>query len=59
MAEEGLEVPEERRGSEPLEQRVAIFTALLAALGAVVGYQGNHLMHEVMLRKNEAVLQKA
>lgn len=59
MAEDGLEVPEEARGSRPLEQAVAIFTALLAALGAVVGYQGNHLMHEVLLRKNEAVLKKA
>jgi len=37
---------------------VAIFTALLAALGAVVSYQGNHLMNEVLLYKNEAVLKK-
>jgi len=59
MFEEGLEVPEEAREGRALEQVVAIFTALLAALGAVVGYQGNHLMHEVLLRKNEAVLKKA
>ena len=59
MAEDGLEVPEQTSGREPLEQWVAIFTALLAALGAVVSYQGNHLMHEVLLRKNEAVLRKA
>ncbi len=42
-----------------LNQWVAIFTALLAALGAVVSYQGSHLMNEVLLYKNEAVLKKA
>jgi len=59
MAEEGLDVPETKHASGALGQRVAIFTALLAALGAVLGYQGNHLMHEVLLKKNEAVLKKA
>jgi hypothetical protein len=58
MGEEGLEVPESY-GSGPLERRVAIFTALLAALGAVVSFQGSHLMNEVLLKKNEAVLRKA
>lgn len=42
-----------------LSQWVAIFTALLAALGAIVSYQGSHLMDEVLLHKNEAVLLKA
>ncbi len=42
-----------------LSQWVAIFTALLAALGAIVSYQGSHLMNEVVLYKNEAVLKKA
>jgi uncharacterized protein DUF4337 len=60
MSEEGLEVPEAGHGSSgPLEQMVAIFTAILAAFGAVVGYQGAHLMNEVLLKKNEAVLHKA
>jgi hypothetical protein len=59
MAEEGLEVPENEHRSGALGQWVAIFTALLAALGAVVGYHGNQLMHEVLLKKNEAVLKKA
>jgi hypothetical protein len=59
MAEEQLEIPEERRGSGPLEQAVAIFTALLASFGAVVGFQGSHMMNEVLLKKNEAVLRKA
>lgn len=42
-----------------LGQRVALFTALLAALGAVLGYQSNRLMDEVLLQKNDAVLLKA
>ncbi|HXQ24195.1 MAG TPA: DUF4337 domain-containing protein [Candidatus Acidoferrales bacterium] len=59
MSEEGLEVPEAGHASGPLEQWVAIFTAILAAFGAVVGFQGSHLMNEVLLKKNEAVLHKA
>ena len=42
-----------------LSQWVAIFTALLAALGAIVSYQGSQLMDEVLLAKNDAVLKKA
>ncbi len=41
-----------------LNQWVAIFTAILAALGAMVSYQGSNLMNEVLLYKNEAVLKK-
>ncbi len=59
MAEEGLEVPEEARDSGALEQGVAIFTAILAAFGAVVGFQGSHRMNEALVKKNEAVLRKA
>ncbi|MGC9127448.1 MAG: DUF4337 domain-containing protein [Acidithiobacillus sp.] len=46
-------------GHHSLGQWVAIFTAILAAFGAVVSYQGSHLMNEVLLYKNEAVLEKA
>ncbi len=42
-----------------LNQWVALFTAVLAALGALVSYQGTVLMEEVLLAKNEAVLEKA
>ena len=49
----------EHHVSGPLGQWVALFTALLAALGAVLGYQSNRLMEEVLLQKNEAVLYKA
>ena len=46
-------------GKHSLSQWVAIFTAILASFGAVVSYQGNYLMNEVLLYKNEAVLAKA
>lgn len=46
-------------GRHSLSQWVAIFTAILAAFGAFVSYQGTHLMNEVLLQKNEAVLEKA
>ncbi|MGD0947228.1 MAG: DUF4337 domain-containing protein [Candidatus Binatia bacterium] len=59
MSEEGIEVPDEAHGTGRLEQWVAIFTAITAALGAVVGFQGSHLMNEALLKKNEAVLRKA
>lgn len=58
MSEEGLEVPEKGHAAGRLGQWVAIFTAILAALGAVVSYRGGHLMNEVLLKKNEAVLRK-
>ncbi len=59
MSEEELHVPHESHGTTPLGQWVAIFTAILAALGAVVGFAGSHLMNEVLLTKNEAVLRKS
>lgn len=42
-----------------LAQFVAIFTALLATLGAVVSYQSSETLSEATLLKNEAVLRKA
>ncbi len=42
-----------------LAQYVAIFTAILATVGAIVSYQGGHTQNEALLFKNEAVLQKA
>lgn len=41
-----------------LNQWVAIFTAILAAIGAIVSYQGTRIMNEVLLYKNDAILQK-
>src|SRR5512135_1354516 len=37
---------------------VAIFTAILASVGAIVSYQGGNTQNQAMLFKNEAVLKK-
>jgi hypothetical protein len=42
-----------------LAQSVAIFTAILSTVGAVVSYQGGATQNQAMLYKNEAVLKKA
>lgn len=39
-------------------QTVAIFTAILATIGAIVSYQGGHAQNEALIYKNEAVLKK-
>ncbi len=54
-----IHVHHAHHANDKLSQWVALFTALLAALGAVLGYQGNRLMNEVLLQKNDAVLMKA
>lgn len=41
-----------------LGQYVAIFTAILASIGAIVSYQGGATQNEAMMYKNEAVLLK-
>jgi hypothetical protein len=41
-----------------LGQRIAIFTAILATVGAVVSYYGGHTQNEALYYKNEAVLKK-
>jgi hypothetical protein len=46
-------------GGDSLATYIAIFTALLASLGAVVSYQGGDTQNQAMLFKNEAVLKKA
>ena len=42
-----------------LGQKIAIFTALLATVGAVVSFLGGHTQNEALYYKNEAVLQRA
>lgn len=68
MSEEGVHAhaPHEdmlhhAAGAHPsrLNQWVAVFTAVMAALGALVSYQGSVLMEDVLLNKNDAVLEKA
>lgn len=46
-------------GGASLAQMVAIFTAILATIGAIVSYQGGHTQNVALYFKNEAVLQKA
>lgn len=46
-------------GGDGLGGYVAIFTAILATVGAIISYQGGATQNEAMLFKNEAVLKKA
>ncbi len=39
-------------------QRIAIFTAVLATIGAIVSFLGGHTQNEALYYKNEAVLKK-
>jgi hypothetical protein len=45
-------------GGDSLAGQVAIFTAILASVGAIVSYQGGDTQNQAMLFKNEAVLKK-
>jgi hypothetical protein len=42
-----------------LSQQIAIFTAILATLGAIVSFLGGHTQNEALYYKNEAVLKRA
>ncbi|MDR3419063.1 MAG: DUF4337 domain-containing protein [Nevskia sp.] len=42
-----------------LSQQVAIFTAILATLGAIVSYLGGHTQNEALYYKNDAVLNRS
>jgi len=42
-----------------LGQQVAIFTAVLATVGAIVSFFGGHTQNNALLYKNEAVLERA
>ena len=41
------------------DQRIALFTAILATLASVTSFLGGHTQNEALLHKNEAVLIKA
>jgi hypothetical protein len=53
------EVEHQAQHGPGLAQSVAIFTAMLATGGAVVGYHVATTLNEAMMYKNEAVLKKA
>ena len=55
--EAALEEAAERR--DQLAQAIALFSALLATLGAVISLLGGHTQTEAILAKNDAVLLKA
>jgi hypothetical protein len=57
-AHEGGGHGDTKSGGHSLAQWVAIFTAILATIGAIVSYQGGHTQNEALLFKNEAVLKK-
>jgi hypothetical protein len=42
-----------------LGQQVAIFSALLATVGAIVSFLGGHTQNQALLYKNDAVLERA
>lgn len=44
---------------DELAQGIAIFTALLATIGAIVSFLGGHTQNEALYHKNNAVLKKA
>lgn len=55
----GPHEPHDSGHGDPLSQRVALFTAVLATLGAYISYESGLTQNEAMLLKNEAVLKKA
>ena len=55
--EEALE--EGAHHGEPLSQKIALFSAVLATLGAIVSFLGGHTQNDALYYKNEAVLMKA
>lgn len=55
--EEAIE--EKAHHGEPLSQKIALFSAILATLGAIVSFLGGHTQNEALYYKNEAVLMKA
>lgn len=67
MAEEEFEIPSahehalehEAHHGPGFAQQVAIFTAILATIGAIVSFLGGHTQNEAIYLKNEAVLKKA
>jgi hypothetical protein len=59
MSEHAVHVPHSPHGPERgLSQWVAIFTAIIATLGAIVGHESSEIANRAILLKNEAVLKK-
>lgn len=59
MTEHELHVPHTpHRPERGLAQWVAIFTAIVATLGAIVGHESSEVANQAILLKNEAVLKR-
>ncbi|MGB8408672.1 MAG: DUF4337 domain-containing protein [Gallionella sp.] len=52
------EVEHHAQGGDSLAGQIAIFTATLACISAIISYQGGATQSEAMLLKNEALLKK-
>lgn len=52
-------IEEQAHHHEPLSQKIALFSAVLATLGAIVSFLGGHTQNDALYYKNEAVLMKA
>ena len=66
MAEEGFEVPsphekliEHQAVHDSLAQRVALVTAILATIGAILSYQSGANQNQAMFLKNESIRKQA
>lgn len=60
MSAHGVHVPHHHEGPvRGFTQWVAIFTALMATVGAVVGHEASEVANEAILLKNDAVLNMA
>lgn len=60
MSEEAIHVPhgEHHAAEGALGRWVAIFTAIVATLGALIGHEAEEIANKAILLKNEAVLKK-
>lgn len=57
MSEE-LHIPHQHGVESGLAKWVAIFTAIVATMGGIVGHEASHVANDAILYKNEAVLKK-
>lgn len=57
MSEE-LHIPHQHGVEGRLAKSVAIFTAIVATMGGIVGHEASHVANDALLYKNEAVLKK-
>ncbi len=52
------EVEHKAHSGDPMAARVAVMTAILATIGALISYQGGATQNAALLYKNEAAIKK-